>query len=200
MTLEEAKADLLRRMKITAGSRFNAAERLESKDRTYTWLGVAATIAVITLTVIPLAIHQDDKTNAYIGIVAVVSSVVILASNLMQYSSSYALNAARHHQCALEINACARKLRLLVPFTFEQLQVISEEYDNLLARHGTNHQTVDFERYKREHSWEFEPTTKPAASVWRLLLLPQSTTEVVGTIIGFLLTAATLWVVSVYLK
>ena len=45
--------ELAKSMKVTAGSRFNAAKYLETHDRNLTWVTAFTSVYIITITIIP---------------------------------------------------------------------------------------------------------------------------------------------------
>jgi hypothetical protein len=160
---EKERLSLLFEMKVTKGSRFNAAERLRRRDRTSTMIVSFASAYVIVLTIIPVIFHIPEFVASIITLAIIVFSIVILTYSLIQYSSSDPVKAEQHHRCAIEINALRRELRVQPVVTFESLTHYAKEYDELLQRYSINHEPVDYETYKIEHPDEYPaPVDKEA--------------------------------------
>lgn len=152
---EKERSSLLSDMKVTKGSRFNAAERLRRRDRRNTVIVSFASAYVIVLTVIPVIFHVPEYISSIITIAVIIFSIVILTYSLIQYSSGDPVKAEQNHRCAMEINAMRRRLSLLPDVTFENLSLYAKDYDDILQRYNVNHEPVDFETYKIEHPTEY---------------------------------------------
>jgi len=152
---ENERASLLSDMKVTKGSRFNAAERLRRRDRRNTIIVSFASAYVIVLTIVPIIFHVPEYLSSIITIAIIIFSIIILTYSLIQYSSGDPVKAEQNHRCAMEINALRRRLTLLPTLTFEILSRYAKEYDDILQRYNVNHEPVDFERYKIEHPAEY---------------------------------------------
>lgn len=152
---EGERVSLLYEMKVTKGSRFNAAERLRRRDRRSTTIVSFASAYVIVLTIIPIIFHVPDFIGSLITVAIVVFSIVILTFSLIQYSNGDPVKAEQHHRCAMEINALRRRLRSLPAVDFETLASYADRYDEILQRYSVNHEVVDYETYKIEHPEEF---------------------------------------------
>ena len=155
MNPEKERSSLLSDMKVTKGSRFNAAERLRRRDRRNTIIVSFASAYVIVLTVIPITFHVPEYINSMITVAIILFSIIILIYSLIQYSSGDPVKAEQNHRCALEINALRRRLSFLPHITFDNLSVYAKEYDDILQRYNVNHEPVDFETYKIEHPAEY---------------------------------------------
>jgi len=159
--VDEERSLLLQEMKVTKGSRFNAAERLRRRDRSRTTITAFASVYVIILTLIPAIFHLSDTLGNIITIIIIVFSIVVLTSSLLQYPSADPVRAEQHHRCALEINALRRELRTAEPSTISMIQEFSRKYDDILQKYNANHEPVDFERYKIEHPDEYPMANLP---------------------------------------
>ena len=154
-----AQADeLLRTMKITVGCRFNAAKRLQSRDKKLTLLTAIATVCVITLTILPyllkLPTEMADKLNA----LTVAFSITILASSLLQYSNGDAVLAEQHHRCALEINELRREFAVLAQNANDKdILDFTYDYNGVLQKYSVNHDDIDHLKYQvdrpEDHDW-----------------------------------------------
>ena len=83
-------------MKATAGSRFNAAKRLEANDLTLTWITAMTSAYIIALTVLPYFWKLPQKVTDTLNLTTVVLSVIILVSALLHNSKRDAVNAERN--------------------------------------------------------------------------------------------------------
>jgi SMODS and SLOG-associating 2TM effector domain family 5 len=124
--IEKERSLLLQEMKVTKGSRFNAAERLRRRDRSRTTITAFASVYVIILTIIPVTFHLPDTIVNIMNIIIIVFSIVVLTSSLLQYSSGDPVRAEQHHRCALEINALWRELRTGEPSTISIIRIFSQ--------------------------------------------------------------------------
>lgn len=155
MDVEKIRADLLQEMKATKGARFNAAKRLERRDRRIISVTAFASVYVIVLTVLPLFFSLGPVVVNSANAVTIVFSLVILAASLLQYSNNDPVRAEQHHRCALEINALRRELRATETPTADSVLEFGRKYDEIIRRYSVNHDDVDFEKYKTEHPDEY---------------------------------------------
>ncbi|WP_411969144.1 SLATT domain-containing protein [Mesorhizobium sp. CA15] len=95
--MKDTTKDLLRSLKMTAGSRFNAGKRMEKHDRRLTFLTAMTSAYVIALTVLPYFIKLPVPVTDHLNLFTVVLSVVILISSLLQYSSNNTVKAEQYH-------------------------------------------------------------------------------------------------------
>jgi hypothetical protein len=153
--LRAHKERLLREMKQTKGARFNAATRLEERDRSRTRLVAHASVAVIVVTILPSFLPVPSLVSGLIGLSTVAFSLAILAASLLQSSNADPVRAVKLHSCALEVNSLLRELRAEQSLDVETIKSYSARYDAVLMRHAVNHDQVDYERYKLEHPDEF---------------------------------------------
>jgi hypothetical protein len=138
--LEEARRQLLREMKQTKGSRFNAANRLEQRDRSRTKLMAYASASVIIVTLLPAFVPLPSFLNSLFNLITVAFSLVILAATLLQSSDADPVKANELHHCAIEVNSQLRGLRSETALTEEKLKSYSVEYSTTLARYSVNHE------------------------------------------------------------
>jgi SMODS and SLOG-associating 2TM effector domain family 5 len=153
--LARARADLLQEMKVTKGCRFNASRRLERRDRRMNTITAFASVYVILLTVLPLFFHFGESISSVVTATVIVFSLVILASSLLQYSNNDPVRAEQHHRCGLEVNALRREFRAISTYTAATVSEYGKRFDELLQKYGTNHDDIDFDKYKVEHPSEY---------------------------------------------
>jgi hypothetical protein len=144
-----AADDLLRRMGVTAGSRFIASERLKGRERKLTILVAVASTAVIGLTLAPLLYHVSLKSSADLGLLSITMSVLIVAIALIQYSANDAANAEQLHRCGLEINELLGELKIEIEAKkITDLKYVADRYGAILQKYSINHATLDFDKYR----------------------------------------------------
>jgi hypothetical protein len=154
--MNETISDLLKSLKVTAGSRFNAGKRLEHHDRKLTFLTACASAYVIALTILPYFISLTKTVSDILSLVTVVFSVIILASSLLQYSSGNTVKAEQYHRSALEINELRRELKIKAETISEDAFLsLSNRYNIVLQKYSVNHDDIDYERYQLERPDQF---------------------------------------------
>ncbi len=154
MTLDKAN-ELLANMKSTAASRYNAAKRLEAKERSLTRLTAFTSAYVVGLTVVPYFVHLPPGSADRMNLVTFVMGIVILVASLIQYSARDGVNAELHYRCGLEIAEMRRRLKILRDsIGDEELLKISDEYSSILTKYSVNHDQVDFDQYRIERTEE----------------------------------------------
>ena len=89
--------DLLRRMGITAGSRFIASARLRYRERHMTVLIAYVSSIVIGLTIAPLLYHVSARTMADLTLLTIILSVIIVAVSLVRMTLPIQNNCTDAH-------------------------------------------------------------------------------------------------------
>lgn len=141
--------DFLRSLKVTAGSRFNAAKRLENIDRRMTLLSSFTSAYIILLSVGPSLIGVGPEVQPTVNMFSTALAVLLLASTVLSYASNHAVLAELHHRSALEIQEIRRRLRFTeCQGPNEQIRALSDEYSRILAKYSINHIDADFYRYQ----------------------------------------------------
>jgi hypothetical protein len=187
--MKEQIADLLHRMNVTKGARFNAARRLEGRDRKMALLVALASTLVIALPFVPFAYQLPKVVIADLSVVTMLASVLILAVSLVQYSNNDAVSAEQHHRCGLEINELrgelAAKGDAIEP---EELNRFSQRYARILDKYSINHDGVDFDQYRLEHPEKYSlPLMERAAIRARGMIVGQWPNALMAIIICFFL-------------
>jgi hypothetical protein len=154
---------LLREMKQTKGARFNAATRLEDRDRQRTTLIAYASVSVVVVTLLPAFFDVPAWVRNAVSLATIAMSLIILAYSMLQAQSRDSLVAYQLHKCALEINSLRREIRALTPSTPAQVSEYTRRYDDILGRYSVNHDPVDYEKYKLEHPEEFAAISDEAS-------------------------------------
>lgn len=155
--IDDSKA-ILKSLKMTAGSRFNASHRLNTIDRWLTLITSLTSAYVIILTILPYFVHLPKSVTDNINLITVSLSIVIVVSSLVQYSSGNTVAAEQLHRSALEINEIHRDLSWRIEKLQQQdLTSAKSQYDLVLQKYSINHAKIDYmkEQLNRidEHEW-----------------------------------------------
>jgi hypothetical protein len=150
---EAAREKLLKDMKRTKGVRFNASKRIEERERKTTRNTAYASVAVVVVTLLPVFFPMSQPLENAIALITVALSIFILASSLLQSSNAGQVKADQFQRCALEVNSLRRELSA-APDSAD-VAVFSARYDEILRRYNINHDQVDYDQYRLEHSDEF---------------------------------------------
>ncbi|GLU25537.1 SLATT domain-containing protein [Brucella sp. NBRC 12950] len=153
---KNASSSLLKEMKRTKGSRFNASMRLEERARKRTRNTAYASASVVCLTLIPAFFDVFEPIEKAISLVTIALSIFILASSLLQTADADPVKADQFQRCALEINSLRREFRSTQNFSLKNTQEYSTRFDGILQRYNINHEEVDYEKYRLDHPDEFE--------------------------------------------
>jgi hypothetical protein len=147
---------LLGSLKVTSGSRFNAATRLEKNDKNLTWITAMTSAYIIALTIIPYVWKLPPSVTDNLNLVTVVLSVVILVCALLHNSRRDAVNAEQHHRCALEINELRREMSVRgISIDTDELVKFSSKYNAILQKYSLNHSELDYYKFIVERPEEF---------------------------------------------
>lgn len=158
--------DLITTLRITKECRFNAASRLENRDKMLT-IHIALTSAyVIVLAIIPLFLDFSPRAVSGCNALAATLSLYILVISLIQHSNNDRVLAQELSQSGQEIN------ELILTIRSQNIQdtsnKISDEYykryASILKEYKCSHKRIDFIRtmvenpslFKKSHfSWYF---------------------------------------------
>lgn len=148
--------ELSKSMKVTAGSRFNAAHYLETHDRNLTILTAMTSVYIIAITIIPYFWKLPTKVIDNLNLVTVVLSIVILVSALLQNSRRDAVNAEQHHRSALEINELRRELLVNgSSMPHDDMLKFAAKYSYILHKYSINHSNLDYEKFMADRPDQF---------------------------------------------
>jgi hypothetical protein len=142
---QEAIDDLLKQLKYTAASRFNAAKRLEANERRLTTLISIVSAGIVGVTLLPYFFRLSEGTVSGLNLSAVVLSIIILAFSLLQRSADASVKAEQHHRSGLEINEIRRELlakRNIM--SVDELAEFSKRYSSVLQKYSVNHDDIDY--------------------------------------------------------
>jgi SMODS and SLOG-associating 2TM effector domain family 5 len=147
---------LLWDMKVTAGARFNAANRLASKDRISNLSLALFSGLLLSISVIGLAFSLEPAISKGLAVSGIAASVMSLIFSMKVYADKYAVEAEQMHRCSLEINEIRRICSLEDLSDTKAIISATEKYNAVLQKYSLNHADADFKKYKFEHRWEFE--------------------------------------------
>ena len=155
----------------TAGSRFNAAKRLGSRDRSLTRFTALSSAYLIALTILPYVWKLPLDVTDNFNLLTIVFSILILISSLLQYSRNDVVNAEQHHRGALEIKEILRDLSMTkTPIAPQGLAGFRRRYDLVLQKYSLNHDDVDYLQYQLQRPEDF-PWLSGAPRWWIIVRL-----------------------------
>jgi hypothetical protein len=145
--LEAPAADqLAATMRLVKAARFNAAERLESKQAASLF-----TQSMVALYFVGLAVWQavytgqiDDATGRLMTFIQLVSSVFTLMLGLLEAMNDYKMKAHHLHNCALAVSELAQELRIARPADPIAVQEFRRRYSDALKACPVNHSRLDY--------------------------------------------------------
>lgn len=153
--MNDKAKELLSNMKSTGAARYNAAKRLEERERSLTRLTAFTSTYVIGLTVLPYFIHLPAGSADRLNLLTFVLGVTILVASLIQYSARDGVNAEQHYRCGLDIGEMRRRLKITADAMDDTtLAGVADEYALILHKYSINHDQVDYEQYQIERSDE----------------------------------------------
>jgi hypothetical protein len=190
----EVQQYFLSTMKTVASSRFNAAKRLETRDKRMTWITATTSAYVIVLTVLPYIETLPSTVRNNLDFAVVFFSIMVLVSSLLHNSNRDAVNAEQHHRSALEINELWRELRQK-PLVLDDLKNVLAKYNEVLQKYSINHEDIDYLKYQTTKPESFPP--KSICEFWaiksKLLLLENIHLITLGAVTIFMI-----WLVFFY--
>jgi hypothetical protein len=155
MTVDQ-EAKFKKDMHTTAACRFNAAKRLEARDRSLTRFTALSSAYLIALTILPYVWKLPTEVTDNFNLLTIVFSILILISSLLQYSKNDVVNAEQHHRGALEIKEIHRDLLMAQsPVPQQDLAKFRSRYDLVLQKYSLNHDDVDYMQYQVDRPEDF---------------------------------------------
>ncbi len=140
--------ELYRKVRITAGARFNAYRRLIWHDQVTQWSVALASVALIVVPLLEVLGATTGIASQWLTALQVVLAIVVLVFSLLLSRNNHAVRADRMHRCGLELKRLLRHLE-----TFRGRDVpdatyaeFNQRYDDILNQHE-NHAPADYERY-----------------------------------------------------
>jgi hypothetical protein len=156
----------IRSLHETAGSRFNAAKRLEGRDRRLTAVAAVCSVYIIVLIVLPYFLNLPPEITTYLNIFVIFLAIVILVTSLLQYSSNNVANSEKLHRSGLEIKEIERELELRKDrIALDDLDMFRVRYSNILEKYGVDHDRRDYTLYQIENREKYPFITDYAAFV-----------------------------------
>lgn len=187
---------LLDSIKTTAGNRFNAAKRLEARDRHITWLTAISSVYVIFLTVLPYICKFPKDVTDILNLAVIFFSIIILVSSLIHNSNKDAVNAEQHHRSALEINELYRDVKVAADLSQEsQIKEVVQRYNSILQKYSLNHDDIDYMRYQLERPEQFPWLTRRKRVILSIELYWIKHVYIIWSILA---TALFVWLVFFY--
>ena len=199
--MNETTKDLLRSLKATASSRFNASKRLSHVDSRLTALTAFTSAFIIALTILPKFIELPHGGQNWLELTTIALSIIILASSLLQNSSNFAVKSELFHRSALEIQQLKRELQFKSSNLSEaEFDSISKKYNDILQIYSINHEDVDFYRHQVEYHKDYtlgwvEKVSK-RAQIWCAYMYPSVILATLTVFLVALTFAAICWPVA----
>lgn len=196
--MDDTTKGLLRSLKATAGSRFNASKRLSHVDKRLTALTAFTSAFIIALTIFPKFVILSKTGQNWVELTTVAFSILLLASSVLQYASNHAVKSELFHRSALEIQELKRELQFRAgSLNEEQFLDISRRYNEILKRYSLNHDDVDFFRQQIEYPKDFEVGIVSRfikrCQIWVAYSYPSTILAVVAFFLIFVSAAALSW-------
>lgn len=157
--MDSVTTKLLSSLKATAASHFNAAKRLQARERKLTQLTAFSSVYVIALTVLPYVLKTSPEVTDLYNLVTVALSLVILVASLLQYSTGDAVNAEQFHRSGLELNETVRLIQVKKQngeLTEADLLDFSQRYSATLQKYSVNHEEIDYLKFQLERPEDFK--------------------------------------------
>ncbi len=145
-----AADQLAQTMRIVKAARFNAADRLETKQAVSLF-----TQSMVALYFVGLAVWQavyagqiDEPANRLITFIQIVSSVFTLMLGLLEALNDYKLKAHQLQTCALGVAELAQELAIARPHDPQAVQEFRRRYNEIIKACPYNHARIDYLRAK----------------------------------------------------
>ncbi|HOO72501.1 MAG TPA: SLATT domain-containing protein [Spirochaetota bacterium] len=144
--------DLLQRMWVTRGARYNAYRRLKKKhDLSIATIAFLSSYALIINSIkfvnfVQMKPHQDN----YISFFTMVISVFILVLSLIDSSKDYKMNADKLYISAMEIENLYNELKKVRNSAVSErvlersINTISNAYSKILGLYQVTHELIDY--------------------------------------------------------
>lgn len=134
-------------VKKTAGCRFNAAKRLERRQKFLVFMITIFTVGQLGLSILLISITNEN--NIYIKIIATISilmSVFIVLLSNTEAITKDTLNAYLLHKCGLELSYLSKKISIHTNISKDEYLELSNNYNSILVSCNLNHENIDFIR------------------------------------------------------
>jgi hypothetical protein len=156
-TVRSPTEKLLFDLKVTAGSRFNAAARLGRREKSSNILVSVYSALLICISIATFALPLGSNVIRYASFGGIVASILLLVVSMRNFAHQYGVEAEQMHRCALELNELKRLIQALPSDEAEKrLPEFAERHSSILQKWSINHTPDDFLTYKYSHKWEFD--------------------------------------------
>lgn len=193
--LERVLGKIYEASRQTAGARFNAARRLERREKFSTFsIAMFSAIALgIAVAQKIFAFRSNSPADNYLTALSAFISLFVLVISLIEAGEKSLLKAEHLKQSADDLSAYWRKLGLQLAacmdgtvFSFEAANQLRLEYEKILQSCPDNHEPADFELFLAKHRLGRKSETKSEKpesgseksemslirAIWILLLSP----------------------------
>lgn len=158
--------ELYRKVRITAGARFNACRRLTWHDQVTQWSVALASVALIVVPLLQVVGATTGVSSQLLTALQIILAMFVLVFSLLLSRNNHAVRADRMHRCGLELKRLLRQLQSYRGRDVDDTTyaTFSQSYDDILNQHE-NHASSDYERYLLYCREEYYPGRS-----WSLLL------------------------------
>ena len=158
MDLEQQKKALDDKIWRTKGARFNAHRRLARKQNLVVFVTSASSIHLISISIFQIAgfICLSDFQDSMMSLISIIVSIVILVYGLIEGGKNYGLLSEVNHRCGIDIDRVYKNI--YGKTTQDEVNKLSDDYDNLLEKYSTNHDVIDDQYFMSCHPDVFKKT------------------------------------------
>lgn len=159
--MPDRASELAQKIWVTKGARFNAYRRLNGKHYSSLTATALMSVYVVFLQLVPAllpanTIHRDPGT---LTLLTAFLAIAILVLSLLEHGRSYQLRAERLHQCGQELNELyddfENKRQASATVSPSLLDEISNSYHRILKSVPENHDPIDNDMFRAQHSDDF---------------------------------------------
>lgn len=159
--MEDWISELVTRVWITKGCRFNASLRLAIQSH-YSKVSIAIwSVTIIILSLKTVLQYESHLNSIYpnLALITIGLSALILVFSLIESGQNYSLKSSKLHDCAVEISNIYNKL---IPLkqkkenAIDEILELQKEYHNVISKYDYNHRKIDYWQFKASYPDEFE--------------------------------------------
>ncbi len=155
-TQDDVESRLQTKIWQTAGARFNAARRLETRERLSVASIAGLSVVGIAISLVPSVIgapagSRQQGLYAFLGVAIGLSVLVI---SLIDGAGRFASKSEKLHDNARDLSALLNKLELLLTdpnHTIGEVEHIRQDYERLVRECPFNHTPADHNRFLAQH-------------------------------------------------
>lgn len=157
---KEFLEELKHKMWSTKGSRFNASQRIKSKER-YSLLSISflsAYLIIFGLLSVYDLYSLENLPQNLLPFSITILSILLLVFSLFENSKNYSIRALQFHNCSLEIAQLYNELQIFKSYRKENSDTEKEEFSKStqskyqkILKNYENHLRIDNNKFKMGH-------------------------------------------------